>query len=345
MRLRDRYAAGTPAVVLAEGALGTPDGKTAHGLIQHSDLFEITAVIDSAHAGARTDAIIAADDVPAIPVVDSVDAALETDPEVLLLGVAPAGGTLPPAWVGDIETAIHGGCDIISGLHRFLGEDPHWRELAAAAGVEIIDVRRPPSVADLRVADGRIADVDATVVTVMGTDCAVGKRTTTVELYHQARRAGVDAAWVATGQTGIMLGAHAGVVIDRVPADFTPGVVEDLVTEVAATHELVFVEGQAALLHPAYGPVTLAVLHGSRPDAVVLADDPTRHTRTHFERYEMPPASAEVAAIEDLGGTTVAAISTWGDPAAASDAFGLPAANIMHAGGAESLLAHLLDAV
>lgn len=345
MRLRERYAPGTPAVVLAEGSLGTPDGKTAHGLIQHSDLFEITAIIDSTQAGASTDGILAGDELPAIPVVASVDAALDTDPDVLLLGVAPAGGTLPRSWVGPIETAIHGGCDVISGLHRFLGADPHWRELAVAAGVEIIDVRRPPSVDDLRVADGRIADVTATVVTVMGTDCAVGKRTTTVELYQAACEAGLDAAWVATGQTGIMLGAHAGVVIDRVPADFTPGVLEDLVTEVGASHELVFVEGQAALLHPAYGPVTLAVLHGSSPDAVVLADDPSRETRTHFDRYDMPPATAELAAIEQMGATTVAAISTWGEPAAAEAAFGLPAANIMETGGTAQLLEHLLAAL
>ncbi|PYZ02557.1 hypothetical protein C8039_01195 [Halogeometricum sp. wsp3] len=136
---------------------------------------------------------------------------------------------------------------------------------------------------DLTLGDGRGDEADADVVRTMGTDCAVGKRTTTFELYRAATEAGLDAGWVATGQTGILVGADRGVVIDRVPADFVSGVVEDMVLDVARDHDIVFVEGQAALTHTAYGGVTLGLLHGAAPDAVVLADDPSRKPVTSVE--------------------------------------------------------------
>jgi uncharacterized NAD-dependent epimerase/dehydratase family protein len=134
-----------------------------------------------------------------------------------------------------------------------------------------------------------------------------------------------------------MVGAHAGVVIDRVPADFTAGVVEDLVSSVAADHDLVFVEGQAALGHRAYSGVTLSILHGAWPDAVVLADDPDRRSRAHFERFTVDGVASERRLVEDLSDATVAAVSTWGD-ADAQARYDLPAANVYEDGGAAALL-------
>ncbi|SFB68320.1 Uncharacterized conserved protein, NAD-dependent epimerase/dehydratase family [Halobiforma haloterrestris] len=348
MNLRSRFGEPdpTPAVVLAEGEFGEPGGKTAHGVVMHSELFEAAVVVDSGTAGTTADEVLENPSVDPIPVVASVADALERAPEAeaLVIGVAPAGGDLPESWVDGIRAAMRAGCDVVSGLHVFLSEREEWTEFAAETGVDLYDVRKPPAEDDLRVADGSVDEVDADVVLTTGTDCAVGKRTTAFELYRAARRVGRDAAWVATGQTGIMVGAHRGVVIDRVPADFAAGVVEDLVTDVAADHEIVFVEGQASLAHRAYSGVTLSILHGCWPDAAVVADDPGRSDRTHYEQWPVAGLEREVDLIERLSDATVAGVSTWGDPDEAS-ARDLPAANVYREGGPARLLEAVTDAL
>ncbi|WP_137284000.1 DUF1611 domain-containing protein [Halorussus salinisoli] len=349
MDLYEAFDAPVPAVVLAEGEFGTTEGKTANGVVMHSELFEARAVVDSTQAGKTADEVLDRDGVPDAPVVASTEDALREAPdaEALVVGVAPAGGELPDEWVEDIRQAMQAGCDVVSGLHTFLSEDCQWRELVEEFGVRLFDVRKPPAEDDLRVADGRVDDADADVVLTMGTDCAVGKRTTTFELYRAARAAGLDAGWVATGQTGIMVGAHRGVVVDRVPADFTAGVVEDLVCAVAEEHDLVLVEGQAALSHRAYSGVTLSLLHGANPDAVVLVDDPDRKGRADFDRFSVAGVEREVAAIESVADaeTTVAALSTWGDAGAQSAEWGIPAANVYDESGPTDLLDAVRDAL
>jgi uncharacterized NAD-dependent epimerase/dehydratase family protein len=346
MHLTEQYDRPVAAVVFAEGAFGETAGKTANGVVAHSRLFEVGAVVDSSNAGRTVGDVLDTTPADETPVVASVDAALTETPdaEAIVLGVAPVGGGLPADWVPGIQTAMEAGCDVVSGLHDFLSEDPEWRERAEAAGVSLVDVRKPPE-EKLRVADGRIDDVDADVVLTMGTDCAVGKRTTTFELYETAREAGLDAGWVATGQTGLMTGPDAGVVVDRVPADFVAGVVEDLVCSVAADHDLVFVEGQAALSHRAYSGVTLGLLHGVNPDAVVVADDPDRTERDDFDRFEVGDLDEEVALIERLCATEVAAVSTWGDADAVEAATGLPAGNVFDDGGTRALLDAVREAL
>lgn len=343
MYLRSAFDPPVPAVILAEGEFGTTGGKTANGVVMHSELFDAAVVVDSETAGATADMVLGRSDVEPVPVVASMNEALDRAPDVraLVIGVAPAGGALPEPWIEDIRTAMRAGCDVISGLHVFLSEREAWIDLADETGVRIFDVRKPPAEDDLRVGDGSVDTANADVVLTMGTDCAVGKRTTTFELYRAAREAELDAGWVATGQTGIMVGAHRGVVIDRVPADFTAGVVEDLVAAVAEEHDLVFVEGQACLTHRAYSGVTLSILHGSWPDTVVLADDPDREERTHFEQWRVAGIEREVEAIEQLSDATVAALSTWVDTDEATDRYGLPAANVYDEEGP----ADLLDAV
>ncbi|GAA0256690.1 DUF1611 domain-containing protein [Haladaptatus pallidirubidus] len=340
MNLRDEFDVPVPAMVLAEGEFGRTGGKTANGVVMHSEIFDTRVVVDSKTAEETLADVLGRADAPDIPIVESVDEAVERAPEVevLVIGVAPAGGQLPEAWVTEIETAIEYGCDLVSGLHVFLGNDERWSSLAADHGARIFDVRKPPADDELRVGDGSVDDACADVVLTLGTDCAVGKRTTTFELYKAARNAGLNAGWVATGQTGIMVGAHQGVVIDRVPADFTAGMVEDLVSKVAENHDLVFVEGQASLTHRAYSSVTLAVLHGTWPDVVVLADQPDRVQRSHFERFHVDGVETEKRAIESLSDATVAAVSTWGDPATEETGYDLPTANIYQKGGAAELL-------
>lgn len=345
--LRDAFDHPVSTIVLAEGEFGDPGGKTANGVVMHSEIFAADVIIDSETAGQSAADVLENPSVDDIPIVDSMDAALENAPnaDALVIGVAPAGGSLPSEWVADIKQAVRAGCDVVSGLHVFLNDQQEWRDLAAEHDVRLFDVRKPPTDNDLRVGDGRVDEIDVPVVLVMGTDCAVGKRTTTFELYQAATEAGFDAAWVATGQTGIMIGAHEGVVIDRVPADFTAGVVEDLVSEAAKNHDIVFVEGQAALTHRAYSAVTLGILHGAWPDAVVLADDPNRDQRTHFEQFSVDGVASEIATIETIAETSVVAISTWGDPDTVAEEHGLPAANVYHKNGAKTLLNAIREAL
>ena len=347
MDLREAFDPPVPTVVLAEGEFGQPGGKTANGVVMHSELFDARAVVDSTAADRSADDVLDHEDAPAIPVVGSMTGALEraSDAEALVIGVAPAGGALPEAWIEDIREAMRAGCDVVSGLHAFLGERAEWSELAEECGVRIFDVRKPPDEDELRVADGSVDEVEANVVLTVGTDCAVGKRTTTFELYRAARDAGLDPGWVATGQTGIMVGAHRGVVVDRVPSDFTAGVVEGMVKDVGADNDLVFVEGQGALTHRAYSGVTLSILHGAWPDAVVLVDDPNRDRRTHFEQFPVAGVDTEREAVETLADAAVAALSTWGDPDAEGDRHGLPAANVYREDGPGELLATVRDAL
>jgi uncharacterized NAD-dependent epimerase/dehydratase family protein len=345
MHLREQFDVPAPAIVLAESEFGEPGGKTANGVVVHSEVFDARAVVDTETAGRTPADVLGKPDAPDIPIVKSVERALDEAPEAdaLVIGVAPAGGDLPDAWVADIEAAIRAGCDVVSGLHVFLSEDDRWSDLADEYDARLFDVRKPPAAEELRVGDGSVDEVDADVVLTLGTDCAVGKRTTTFELYRAARDAGVDAGWVATGQTGIMVGAHEGVVVDRVPADFTAGVVEDMVTAVGGRRDLVFVEGQASLTHRAYSGVTLSILHGAWPDAVVLADDPDRTARTHFERFRVEDVHTERRLVEDLSDADVVAVSTWGDAEVERGRHELPVANVYEEGGPTTLLAAVRD--
>ncbi|SIQ69860.1 Uncharacterized conserved protein, NAD-dependent epimerase/dehydratase family [Haladaptatus litoreus] len=338
MNLREAFDAPAPAIILAEGAFGTMDGKTANGVVMHSELFDAKAVIDSTHAGEDAGDVLGRTDVEDVPIVASTEEAIERAPdaEALVIGVAPAGGALPDEWVADIEEAIRDGLDVVSGLHVFLSDQSSWQALADEHDARLFDVRKPPEEENLRVGDGKVDEADANVVLTVGTDCAVGKRTTTFELYRAAKRAGLNAGWVATGQTGIMVGAHRGVVIDRVPADFTAGVVEALVSAVAEDHDIVFVEGQAALTHRAYSGVTLSLLHGAWPDAVVLVDEPDRDRRTHFEQWPVAGVEAEIDLVTELSEATVAGISTWAAPEQVE--YPVPAANVYHKNGSEDLL-------
>lgn len=307
------------AVVLAEGCLDEKKGKTAHGLVRQSMRDEIRTVIDSTHAGEDAARVIG-DEPAGIPVVRDLEAALEHgDPEVLYLGASPVGGDLPEAFVETLTGAIERGMTVFNGGHSFLGDDPRWARLADEHGATLRDVRKPPE--DPRVADGRVHDLDVPRVTVMGTDCAIGKRTTATALVQEARDRGIDAALLATGQTGIMIGADEGVVVDRLPSDFCAGEVERRL-ERLEDRDLVIVEGQASVLHPAYSAPSLGILHGSAPHAVVMVHDPTRDHRILFEHedYTMPPLTEEIDLVERLGTGPVAAIAVNGSEAADVDA-------------------------
>lgn len=247
------------------------DAKTAHGVIAYAS-DEVVAVIDPAHAGTSV-----RDVVPYLrsdaPIVASVADALAYGPTALLIGTAPRGGVLPAPWRAEILAAIDAKLEIVSGLHDMLGEDEQFRRAAQRSGTSIWDVRKPPNVP---LFSGAVYDVAAPVVLMVGNDCSVGKMTVALELCRAAQRAGKTAAFVPTGQTGIMI-AGWGIAIDRVIADFAPGAAESLVLYAARrAPDLIVVEGQGAINHPAYAPVTLALMYGAAPDALVLVCDPSR---------------------------------------------------------------------
>ena len=258
-----------------------PDrAKTAVGLLRYGD-HEVRAVLDRATAGQQV-----ADHLPDVqnaPIVASMDEVSEVD--ALVIGVAPIGGGFEESWRPDVRAALERGCHVLSGLHYFLADDGEFAELADEHGGELVDVRKPPE--NLAVADGTAGGVDATVVTTVGTDCSTGKMTTAYELRDAARERGLDAVVVPTGQTGVVIEGW-GIVIDRVVSDYAAGAVERLV-ETPVGMDLVVVEGQGSLVHPAYSGVTTSILHGSAPDALVMCHEAGRERVHGYESFAIPP--------------------------------------------------------
>ncbi|MFB6101993.1 MAG: DUF1611 domain-containing protein [Haloplanus sp.] len=269
--------------------------KTAVGVLRYAD-YGVTAVLDRARAGeAVTDHV---PDVPDAPIVERMADALDVaDPDALLIGIAPIGGGFDESWRADVRTAIEAGCDVIGGLHYFLEDDEEFATLAAEHGVDLVDVRRPPE--DLTVSQGRARDADADVVLTVGTDCSTGKMTTTLELVAAARERGIDAGFVPTGQTGIMI-AGWGIPVDRVIADFAAGAVERMILDRADDHDVLFVEGQGTIVHPAYSGVTCSLLHGAMPDKLVLTHSAGREAIHGYESFAIPPVETYVDRYESL---------------------------------------------
>jgi uncharacterized NAD-dependent epimerase/dehydratase family protein len=256
------------------------DAKTAHGVIAYgSD--DVVAVIDRACAGRRVRDVIpylASD----APIVASLAEALAFSPTSLLIGTAPKGGGLPPDWRAAVLDAVANKLEIVSGLHELLNDDREFHVAARAAGTTIWDVREPP---DVPLFSGEAYRIRAPVVLTVGNDCAVGKMTAALEIVRAARASGTNARFVPTGQTGIVI-AGWGISVDRVIADFAAGAAEQLVLYAAREGaDLIVVEGQGAINHPAYAPVTLALMTGCAPDALVLVCDPVR---ANIESYETP---------------------------------------------------------
>jgi uncharacterized NAD-dependent epimerase/dehydratase family protein len=265
-------------VILAEGEFGEPGSKTAMGVIKYGR-DPVVAVLDSTRAG--RDVAEWLGDEHAAPVVATLAEALPLGPTALLIGTAPQGGRIPPAWRSIISDAIVHGLDIVSGLHEFVSDDPDFASLAATHGVELIDHRRPPDRRE--VAMGRQHAPGKQVILLVGTDCAIGKMTVALELRRAAGEAGLSTAFVPTGQTGIMIEGW-GVSVDRVISDFINGTAEWLVEQAEDMGDWIFVEGQGSIDHPAYSAVTLGLVHGTTPHAMVLVHQPGRTGHFGWEK-------------------------------------------------------------
>jgi uncharacterized NAD-dependent epimerase/dehydratase family protein len=264
MTAERRYA------ILAEGEFGELASKTAMGVIQYGhDL--VVAVLDSTRAGRNVSEWMGP--IHDIPIVASLDDALPYRPTALLIGIAPAGGKIPPEWRATILAAIEAGLDIVSGLHEFVGDDPEFAAAAARMGVEVVDHRRPPDRRE--VSTGRVHRPGTHVLLTVGTDCAVGKKSVALELRKAAVDAGLEGVFVATGQTGIMIEGW-GVAVDHVISDFLSGTVEWMVERAEGMGDWIFVEGQGSLDHPSYSSVTLGLMHGAAPHGLVMVHEPGR---------------------------------------------------------------------
>ncbi|MGO9179479.1 MAG: DUF1611 domain-containing protein [Candidatus Limnocylindrales bacterium] len=271
-------------VILAEGEFHFHAAKTALGVIRYGP-DPVLAVIDSTRAGANARDLLG----PAVdvPVVATLDDALPLGPTALLIGIAPTGGRLPATWRSTILRAIAAGLDVLSGLHTFVPDDPEFVVAALAAGVELVDYRRPPERMDTSV--GRLHRPGSRVILMVGTHCAIGKMSVALELRNAARDAGLSTSFVATGQTGVMIEGW-GVALDRVISDFVQGTCEWMSAEGEERGDWVFVEGQGSLDHPAYSSVTLGLIHGFTPHAMVLVHKPglAMHDFDYLPEWSFP---------------------------------------------------------
>ena len=257
-------------LIIADGQFGPLTSKTANSCIRYFPE-RIVGVLDRSTAGKTVADVLGFGG--RIPVVGDFAAGLALNPTAVLIGIAPAGGQLPLEWRGWLKIAIERRLEIWSGLHTFIGDDPELGALARAKQVRILDARKPP--ADLPIADGRAAEVDAYVLLAVGSDCNVGKMTAMLELRTALVAAGKKTSFVATGQTGIFIEGW-GIAVDAVVADFIAGAAERLVLQGAKGNDIVLVEGQGSLIHPGYSGVTLGLLHGSCPDGLILCHQATR---------------------------------------------------------------------
>jgi uncharacterized NAD-dependent epimerase/dehydratase family protein len=296
------------AVVYCEANFGAADGKTANGLVRHSERYRILSVIDSRQSGGDT-GVLLGDKPNGIPVVSDLAEAVRLHgraPDFLIFGVAPTSGMLSPGERQVLLGAMAQHMSIVNGLHEFLNEDPEFVAAAAEFGVTILDVRRPRDKKDLRMFSGRIAEVTCPRIAVLGTDGAIGKRTTATILTKALNDSGIKAVLVGTGQTGLIQGARYGVALDAIPCQFCSGEMEAAVLDAfEGEHpDVIIIEGQGALSHPAYLSSTF-ILRGSRPNGVILQHAPARRKLGDFADVPTPNPATEINLIQTFADTTV----------------------------------------
>lgn len=297
------------AVVYCEANFGELDGKTANGLVRHSERYKILSVIDSTKAGLDAGEVLG-EPTSGIPICRDLAAAFveagEVVPDYLIFGMAPASGMLTARERVLLLQCMDHGMSIVSGLHEFLGDDPEFAAKALERNVEIRDVRKPRPKTELRMFSGRVQEVTCPRIAVLGTDCAIGKRTTATVLTQALIDQGLKAVLVGTGQTGLMQGARYGVALDAIPSQFCAGELERTIVDAfeAEDPDVIVIEGQGALSHPAFSTSSF-ILRGSCPNAVILQHAPRRRHRCDFENMPMPNPGTEINLIQTFSDTKV----------------------------------------
>jgi len=303
---------GSTAIVYCDQQFGEQDGKTANGLVRHSEKYEILSVIDARQAGVDAGEFL--DGTPnGIPVLADLHQAIAHAghvPDYLICGVAPADGLLSDAQRVVLLDGISRGMHVINGLHEFLNDDAEFVAAALIAGVTITDVRRPKDTRDLHLFSGRIFDVTCPKIAVLGTDGAIGKRTTATLLVQALNARGIKAVMVGTGQTTLIQGGKYGAALDALVPQFISGEVEHQMVLAFENEnpDVIVVEGQGALSHPAYLS-SGHILRGSRPEAVIVQHAPKRRVLGDFPMMPMPTAESEIALIEAFADTRVIGVT------------------------------------
>jgi len=303
------------AVVYCEGAFNTPNGKTAHGLVRFTERYRVLSVVDSRHAGRDAGEVLdgVSTGVPVVAAIeDAVDAAKRDgiDATHFVMGLAPDGGRLSAAARDDVKRAIVFGLNVDCGLHDFLSDDVELAALAARHGVTLRDVRRTPPRNELHFFSGKIEEVTSLTVAMLGTDSAIGKRTSAWILVHGLRAAGYAAELVGTGQTSWMQGARNTILLDSLINDFVSGEIEHAVWSAwkDTGPDVIVIEGQGSLMNPAY-PGGFEILAAGRPHVVVLQHAPARKDYDGFPGYPIHPLPRQVEAIEVISDRPVVAIT------------------------------------
>jgi uncharacterized NAD-dependent epimerase/dehydratase family protein len=303
------------AIVYCEGAFNTPNGKTAHGLVRFTQRYNVLSVIDSRYAGQDAGTVLDGKS-SGIPVVDGLETAVDKARSAgkaashLVIGLAPDGGRLHHSARKDVAAALGLGLNVDCGLHDFLSEDPDLAQIATSKGGVIRDIRRCPERKNLHFFSGRIEQVQALKIALLGTDSAVGKRTAAWKLVHGFEGAGIRAEMIGTGQTAWLQGARYGIILDALINDFVSGELEHAI--VTAWQEkrpdVIVIEGQGSLMNPAY-PGGFEILAAGRPDVVVLQHAPARKDYDGFAGYALHPLDVQIRAIELLSGKPVVAVT------------------------------------
>lgn len=273
-------------VILVEGKFNSKESKTANAILRYAPDSAV-ALIDSANAGKTAEDVIGYGD--NTPVLATLSDTLEFAPNALLIGIAPMSGRLPDEWRGMVLQAIESGLDIVSGMHSFIGDDDEFKEAAGKHNVNIQDLRRPPD--DLSVSDDLWRERSAYVLLTVGTDVAIGKMTTLLQLLAYLKNQPLNTAFVATGQTGLLLSDY-GVCVDAVVSDFIAGSIESVIMDIEKDNDLLLVEGQGSLFHQGYSGVTLGLIHGSMPDGLIICHEPSRKLNDYGS--ELPTLTAAI---------------------------------------------------
>jgi uncharacterized NAD-dependent epimerase/dehydratase family protein len=303
------------AIVYCEGAFNTPNGKTAHGLVRFTRRYRVLSVVDSRYAGQDAGDVLDGK-ANRIPIFDSLEQAVKeadshTHPAThFVVGMAPDGGRLTPKAHQDVKKAVSYGLDVDCGLHDYLSEDPKMIKLAAQYGVKIRDIRKPPQIQKLHFFDGKIEEVKALKIAVLGTDSAVGKRTTAWLIIEGFKNLGLRAEMIGTGQTAWMQGVKYGIIMDSLVNDFVAGEIEHAVWTAWKEEkpDIIVIEGQGSLMNPAY-PGGFEILAAGRPDIIILQHAPARLEYDGFPGYPIQPLTKQIQAIELLSAKPVVAIT------------------------------------
>ncbi|MCB0735906.1 MAG: DUF1611 domain-containing protein [Bacteroidetes bacterium] len=298
------------AIVYANNAFNTPNGKTAHGLVRFTERFNVVAVIDENYAGQDAGNVLDSK-LNGIPIFSSLTEAVKhVEANNFVIGLAPDGGRLPNEARATIAQALELKMNITSGLHDFLYKDEHLMQLASQNGCTIRDVRKTPDRDQLHFFEGKIEEVDCLNIAVLGTDSAIGKRTTAWIIVHGFRNAGLKAEMIGTGQTAWMQGAKYSMIMDSCINDFVSGEIEHAVHEAWKNEkpDLIVIEGQGSLMNPAY-PGGFEILAAGRPDFVILQHAPKRVEYDGFPGYKLHSIKEQINAIEVISGKKVIAIT------------------------------------